>query len=455
MRYEFKENFQWGVATAAYQIEGACYEDGKGENIWDRFCHIPGNIAGDANADVACDFYHRYKEDIRTVHELGIPCFRFSIGWARIYSDGPDKINEKGIDFYEQVIRELERYEIKPVITLYHWDMPQWLQDIGGWLNRESIRYFAEFCETMIRRFDGRVDKWITINEPWVCAFNGHYWGNFAPGLRDFSAALQAAHHMLCAHGTVVRMFRDKEYQGEIGIVLNLCPKDPASEEETDKEAARIDDGFSNRWFLDPLFKGRYPEDMVHWYAMHEIVIPSIREGDMELISEAVDFLGINYYYVEFVKKCEDRWPLYFDTTTKDYPVTAYGWAIVEEGLTRLLVRLHKEYGEPRLIVTENGASFVDTVDEDGKINDDNRIDYLRRHIKACHRAAEQGVKLEGYYVWTLMDDFEWPTGYQNYFGLIHVDRDTLHRTVKKSGYWYGRVVRENGLTEEDEEISQ
>lgn len=451
MHYQFKEGFEWGVATAAYQVEGACYEDGKGENIWDRFCHIPGNIAGDADADIACDFYHRYQEDIRMVHEMGIPCFRFSIGWARIYPEGPDRINEKGMDFYDRVIAELERYHMKPVVTLYHWDMPQWLQDMGGWLNRASIGYFTDFCRTMIGRFDGRVDKWITINEPWVCAFNGHYQGDFAPGLRDFSAALQAAHHMLCAHGSIVRMFREERRQGEIGIVLNLCPKDPASLDEADAEAAEIDDGFSNRWFLDPLYKGRYPEDMINWYRREGAVLPKVQEGDMELISGPMDFLGINYYYVEFVKKCEGGWPLHFETVTKDYPVTAYGWAIVEEGLTRLLVRLHRDYGAPRLFVTENGASFVDRVEADGSVNDDDRIDYIRRHIKACHKAIGHGVKLEGYYVWTLLDDFEWPTGYRNPFGLIHVDRDTLKRTIKKSGYWYGKVTRKNGLTDQED----
>lgn len=447
MRCQWKEDFEWGVATAAYQVEGACHEDGKGENIWDRFCRIPGNIAKDADADIACDFYHRYAEDIKTVHELGISVFRFSIGWARIYPEGPEKVNEKGMDFYDRVLTELERYHMKPVVTLYHWDMPQWLQDKGGWLNRESIGYFEEFARTMIGRFAGRVHRWITINEPWVCAFNGHFWGDFAPGLRDFSAALQAAHHMLCAHGSVVKMFREEKWPGTIGIVLNLCPKDAATEEAQDVEAARIDDGFSNRWFLDPLFQGSYPEDMISWYKEEGVVLPKTEAGDMELISRPLDFLGINYYYVEFVKKCEGNWPLHFETTTKDYPVTAYGWAIVEEGLTRLLLRLDREYGHPRLIVTENGASFFDKVEENGEIRDDNRIDYIRKHIKACHEAAEQGVKLDGYYVWTLMDDFEWPTGYENPFGLIHVDRNTMQRTVKKSGYWFGSVAKQNGVS--------
>lgn len=450
MFYRFKDGFEWGVATAAYQVEGACYEDGKGENIWDRFCHIPGNIVGDADADTACDFYHRYPEDIRMIHELGIPYFRFSISWARICPDSSGTVNEKGIDFYERVIAELERYHIRPVVTLYHWDMPQWLQDMGGWQNRESVRYFTEFCGTMMERFAGRVDRWITFNEPWVCAFNGHYWGDFAPGLRDFSAALQAAHHMLCAHGSAVELFREKRYPGKIGIVLNLCPKEAATEDPADLEAARVDDGFSNRWFLDPLFLGKYPEDMLSWYRDKRVVLPKVKEGDMERISRPLDFLGINYYYVEFVKKCAGHWPLHFETTTKDYPVTDYGWAIVERGLTDLLVRLHREYGQPRLIVTENGASFRDQVNADGSVEDDNRIDYLRRHIKACHSAAAQGVKLEGYYVWTLMDDFEWPTGYQNPFGLLHVDRSTLCRTVKKSGYWYGKVAEENGFSEEE-----
>lgn len=446
MDYIFPEGFQWGVATAAYQIEGAWDEDGKGENIWDRFTHIPGNIPDDANGDVACDFYHKYQEDIQKVHELGIPYFRFSISWARIFPDGPVSVNEKGFTFYERVIAELEHYHIKPVVTLYHWDMPQWLQNRGGWQNRESIGYFCEFCKVMMARFDGRVDKWITLNEPWVCSFSGHYWGDFAPGLQDFSAALQVAHHMLCAHGSVVEMFKKNGYKGEIGIVLNLCPKTPAFDSVEDKNAAVINDGFANRWFLDPLYKGMYPPDMIGYYKMQGVHMPVIEDGDLGSISQPFDFLGVNYYCVEFTKKCEGNWPLHFCTISKDYPVTEYGWPIVEDGLKDLLLRIAEDYRNPQVIVTENGASYLDSVNLKGEVLDHNRIDYIERHMMACHQAVRQGVHLTGYFVWTLMDDFEWSTGYKNQFGLIHIDRRTLGRTIKLSGHWYRGIIEANGI---------
>lgn len=446
MSYIFPEHFQWGVATAAYQIEGAVREGGRGESIWDRFSRIPGNIQNNDTGDTACDFYHKYAGDIQKVHEMGIPYFRFSVAWPRICPDDSGRINEEGLDFYDRVISELEKYNIKPVVTLYHWDMPQWLQDQGGWQNRKSISSFVQYAEAVFERFRGRVEQWITLNEPWVCAFNGHYWGDFAPGIRDFSAALLAAHHMLCAHGRTVRLFRKKGYKGQIGITLNLCPREGASDRPGDVRAARINDGFANRWFLDPVFKGRYPKDMEVYYREKGVCLPKQEAGDMDIISERIDFLGINYYYVEFTKACEDRWPLHFSVSPLDYPVTEYGWPIVERGLTDLLIRLKEEYGDPRIIVTENGASYLDSANVKGEVLDDNRIDYIERHIIACHKAVEQGVRLEGYYVWTLLDDFEWSTGYHNRFGLIYVDHRSQKRIIKKSGRWYTDVIRENGI---------
>lgn len=442
----FPKDFEWGVTTASYQIEGGCYEDGKGESIWDRFCRTPGNIRNGDTGDIACDFYHKYKEDIERIKELEIPFFRFSISWPRIFPDNGHTVNEKGLEFYERVFDELEESGIKAAVTLYHWDMPQWLQDMGGWQNRESIGFFCDYSKVVMERFKGRVHKWITLNEPWVCAFGGHYFGDFAPGIRDFSAALQAAHHMLCAHGEAVRLFRKHDFGGEIGITLNLCPREEASDKMVDKAAASINDGFANRWFLDPVFLGSYPGDMRAFYENKGVCLPKILENDMELISEKIDFLGINYYYVEFTAACEGNWPLGFRTLAGPYTVTEYGWPIVERGLTDLLVRLDREYGAPAIYVTENGASYLDNVNVKGEVLDDNRIDYLERHIAACGKALEKGVKLKGYFVWTLMDDFEWNTGFHNRFGLIYVDHRTQKRIIKKSGYWYRDIIRNNGI---------
>ncbi len=451
MDYVFPQGFQWGVSTASYQIEGGCREGGRGESIWDRFTHIDGNIPNNENGDIACDFYHHYRDDIAKVHEMGIPNFRFSIAWPRIFPENGEDINEEGLQFYDNVLKELEKYGIKAAVTLYHWDMPQWLQDKGGWQNRESIEYFRRYCETVMRRFDGRVAKWMTLNEPWVCAFNGHYWGNFAPGIRDFSAALQTAHHMLCAHGAVVDMFRREGLEGEIGIVLNLCPREPDSDSEADKAAAVRNDGFANRWFLDPIYLGKYPQDMADYYREMGLVLPKIKKGDMELISGKIDFLGINYYYIEFTKACEGNWPLGFQVTTKDYPLTEYGWPIIERGLSDLLIRLDRDYGHPVLYVTENGASFLDCVNIKGKVLDETRLDYIERHILACHRAVESGVDLRGYFIWTLLDDFEWSTGYRNRFGLIYVDHRDHSRIIKKSGRWYRKIIQANGIVQGEE----
>ena len=436
----------WGVSSASYQIEGAAFEDGRGESIWDRFSHMPGRVQNDDTGDVAVDFYRRYREDIACIRELGIPAFRFSIAWPRIFPADEYQVNEKGLAFYENVLLELKKQGIAAVVTLYHWDLPQWAQNRGGWGNREIIGWFGRYCETLMKRFDGLVEKWITFNEPWVACFEGYYTGSFAPGIRDFSLALQAAHHMLCAHGEAVRIFRRNNVQGEIGITLNLSPKEPATDRPEDVAAAIRRDGYANRWFLDALFRKAYPADMLAWYEAQGVVLPVTRPEDAEGIAEPVDFLGINYYNIDPTRACEGEWPLGFTQARHLYPETVYGWPVTEWGLTQLLCRLQEEYGAKALYVTENGLSAKDYVQLDGRVEDPARIDYLKRHIGACHDAIEKGAALKGYFVWTLLDNFEWNTGYFNQFGLVHVDRRTQKRTVKQSGYWYGQMIAANAL---------
>jgi beta-glucosidase len=443
----FPEGFKWGVATASYQIEGAVHEDGRGDSIWDRFSHIPGNIPNNDNGDVACDHYHRYKEDVQILKKLKVASYRFSIAWPRIFPDGYGKVNPKGIRFYSDLVDELLANGIEPVVTLYHWDLPQRLQEEGGWVNRKTAEHFADYCRVMFEALGDRVKNWITINEPWVCAFCGHYTGDFAPGLRDFSAALEAAHNMLRGHGMVVRMFREMGLEGQIGITLNLCPREPATDSPADIEAARINDGYGNRWFLDPVFKGAYPADMVEFYRAKGITLPKATEEDMRLISEKVDFLGINYYYVDFTAADPANWPLGIKTTIPlDYPITEYKWPIVPRGMSDLLVRVSKDYGNPAIYITENGASYNDVVSVKGEVLDEFRIDYLERHMIACHDAISKGVNLKGYFVWTLLDDFEWNTGFGNRFGLVYMDRKTCDRIIKKSAYWYTVIIENNGI---------
>ncbi len=448
MNYHFPDGFKWGVATASYQIEGAVREDGRGESIWDRFGSIPGNVREGATGEIACDHYHRWKEDIQLMKRMGIRNYRFSIAWARILPEGYGAVNPKGIQFYSDLVDELLKNGIEPAVTLYHWDLPQALQNQGGWTNRKCAEWFASFCEIVFKTLGDRVRLWITLNEPWVAGFGGYYYGQFAPGYRDFSAALEAVHNMLRGHGLAVRLFREMQLEGEIGITLNLCPREAYHACEADRLAAKRVDGFANRWFLDAVFRGDYPEDMKAHYMKKGVRLPGIKAGDMELISEKFDFLGVNYYNVEFPRENRNDWPLEADICNHSdlYRLTNFGVAIVERGLTDLLVRIDREYGHPKLLVTENGASFLDVKNIKGEVLDDCRIDYLERHIIACHKAIEQGVNLRGYYVWTLVDCFEWETGYTNTFGLVYMDRPTRDRTIKKSGLWYKTIIEKNGI---------
>lgn len=443
----FPESFVWGVTTASYQTEGGTEEDGRGETIWDRFSHIPGRVFHNDTGDVACDTYHRIDEDVELLKELGVKAYRFSVAWARILPDGYGKVCEKGLEYYERLIDKLLNAGIEPYVTLYHWDLPQKLQDEGGWTNRKTAEHFLEYCRLLFDKFRGKVRHWITLNEPWVVSFMGHYTGEMAPGIRDFSAALLTAHIQLLAHGMVVNAFREMEIPGEIGITLNLCPKESLTESEEDKKAAVRHDGYANRWFLDPLFCGKYPEDMWEWYKQNHVVLPEIKNGDMECISVPVDFLGFNYYNIDYTVEDKSVWPLEFRTGfSGGNPMTHYQMPVIPEGLYKILMRLHKEYRLKKIYITENGASYQDHPDRNGEIQDEPRIDYLYTHIEKSAEAMTEGVPLAGYFVWSLFDNFEWATGYENQFGLVYVDRKTQERIKKKSFWWYRSVIDENGL---------
>lgn len=444
-KYIFPKDFLWGAATASYQIEGAWNEDGKGESIWDRFCHIPGKITNGDSGDVACDHYHLYAEDIKMMKELGLKTYRLSISWPRIFPEGKGIPNKNGLNFYKRLIELLIVNDMKPMVTLYHWDLPQKLQDIGGWANREVADYFEEYARVVFHELGDLVPFWITHNEPWVVSFPGNWAGRLAPGLTDFSTALQVSYNLLLSHGKAVKTYREMGYKGEIGIALNMSPMYPASQEEADISAAWRHDGYINRWFADPVLKGEFPQDMVKWYSQKG-VLPEIKNEDLKLMSIPVDFLGINYYAPSYVKADVDNWPLDLKGVDSGKPKTDKGWEIYADGLYDLLKRLDGDYNGIKMMITENGAAFNDIVNRDGNVEDDNRLDYLYKHIAKCHKAVEHGVKLAGYYVWSWMDNLEWSYGYGPRFGVVYVDYRTQKRIIKKSGYWYKEVISHNGI---------
>ena len=445
--YKFPEGFVWGTATASYQVEGAVREDGRGESIWDRYCHIPGNVANGDTGDRACDHYHRYREDIKLMKDMGIRAYRFSIAWPRIFPQGRGTVNEKGLDFYSDLVDELRAAGIEPYVTLYHWDLPQALQDIGGWTNPDMTVYFLEFSRAVFDRLGDRVSHWITLNEPYCAAMLGYSEGRQAPGIRDFSAALSAAYHLYVAHGLVVREFRNRGMEGEIGITLNLMGRRPLTDSSRDREAAVRADGYLNRWFLDPVVKGSYPEDMKELYRSKGVVLPDFKEEELALISQPLDFIGLNYYNDFYVEADERAWPLGFAIRNPEHiPVTDRNWPITEDGLEHMLLRMKDEYGIRKIIITENGASYHDAVSLDHKVEDGARKDYLRRHLTALHSAMEKGAPVTGYFMWSFCDNFEWSFGYGSRFGIVYIDFATQERIIKDSGRWYSRVIAENGL---------
>lgn len=446
-RLVFPEQFVWGSATAAYQVEGAAHEDGRGESIWDRYCAIPGNVQGGDTGDVACDHYHRFREDVALMKELGLRAYRFSISWPRVLPQGRGEVNEKGMAFYSDLVDALLEAGIEPYVTLYHWDLPQALQDEGGWANPQMPSYFLRYARLIFDRLGGRVRHFITLNEPYCAAFLGNYEGRMAPGLHDFSTAVRCAYHMYVGHGLAVRAFRESGLPGEIGITLNLMGRLPLTDSPADAQAARRADGYLNRWFADPILKGSYPQDMAELYRAQGVVLPEVEPEVLRLMSQPLDFIGLNYYNDFYVRNEPSRWPLGFAIENpKNLPVTDRDWPITEAGFTDMLLRLTREYGVKKILVTENGASFHDVVGLDGQVADGARCDYLCRHIRAMHAAMAQGAPVAGYFVWSLMDNFEWACGYGSRFGVVHVDYATQKRTVKQSGRWYAELIARNAV---------
>ena len=444
----FPEDFVWGLATASYQIEGAYAEDGKGESIWDRFSHTPGKVFNGDTGDVACDHYHRSKEDVSLMKEIGLDSYRFSLSWPRILPNGTGQPNQAGIDFYKKLIEQLLNASIDPMVTLYHWDLPQSLQDKGGWVNRDVAKYFAEYAGIVFQELGDVVDKWITHNEPWVAAFNGYSSGEHAPGIRDNYASVQAAHHLLLSHGLAVARYRELVLSGEIGITLNVSPTYPATDSEEDQKATDIYDDYINGWFLEPLFKGSYPQELLAIYQQKLGPIP-IDQEDMAVISQEIDFLGINYYSRAVVKDNPAAELLKFDTiANKDAKYTAMGWEIYPEGLYDILLIINQKYTAKPLFITENGAAFPDQISTDGRVHDQERIEYLSQHLEMADRALKANIPLKGYYFWSLMDNFEWAYGYSKRFGFIFIDyANQQKRILKDSAYWYQDVIKNNGLT--------
>jgi len=434
----FPRHFSWGTATAAYQIEGAWNADGKGPSIWDTLCRVPGAIANGDTGDVACDHYRRFPDDVALMAELGANAYRFSISWPRIVPNGTGRVNERGLAFYETLVDALLDREIRPVVTLYHWDLPQALQERGGWAAPDAAGWFGELADVVGRRLGDRVRDWITVNEPAVVAFIGHAEGRHAPGARDFGVALRVAHHLLLAHGAGAAALRAAATNARIGIALNLHPCAPATDAPADVAASLRLDGHQNRWFLDPLFGRGYPSDLVEWYGP---LFPDSLAGELADFRGGLDLLGVNYY-TRFVARAGGNGPLGVERVIPvDARRTSTGWEVFPEGLRELLVRVHEDYGPIPLAVTENGAAYDDVPNADGSVEDDERTRFLAVHVDAAAQAVAAGVALEGYFVWSLLDNFEWAEGYAKRFGLVYVDYPTQRRTVKASGHWYGALV--------------
>jgi len=447
----FPHDFVWGVATSSYQIEGAVDEDGRGESIWDRFSATPGKIADGTSGEVACDHYHRWREDVELMRWMGLKAYRFSIAWPRILPQGRGRVSPAGLDFYSRLVDGLLEARIEPVVTLYHWDLPQALQDQGGWASRDTVSAFVEYADIVSQKLGDRVKRWITHNEPWCISVLGYANGEHAPGIKDWSQALAAAHHVLLSHGQAVPVIRANVPGAEVGITLNLVPAEPASPSPEDQDACRAFDGGFNRWYLDPLYGRGYPKDVIADHIaegrLASETLPFVREGDLADMATPIDFLGVNYYNRAVLRS--DRIP-----ESQNAPRTVHvsddktdmDWEVYANGLTRLLVRLHQDYAPGRLYVTENGAAYATGPDADGRVRDTKRVHYLRTHLEASLEAIKQGVPLQGYFAWSLMDNFEWAWGYQKRFGMVYVDYATQKRIPKDSAHLYRAVVARNGL---------
>jgi beta-glucosidase len=450
----FPDHFLWGTATAAYQVEGAANEGGRGTSIWDTFSHTPGKVLHGDTGDRACDQYHRFEEDLDLMADLGLRAYRFSVSWPRVQPEGSGPTNSEGLDYYRRLVEGLRRRSIEPMITLYHWDLPQALEDRGGWTSRETSERFAEYAGIMYETLGDSARFWITLNEPWVSAWNGYGMGVHAPGRKDTGEALAATHHLLLGHGLALERMRAVGHEdNQLGVTLNLAPVRPATED--DAEAARRVDGNANRLYLDPIFRGSYPQDMLEHYAS-ESDFSFVQDGDLEKISAPLDFLGVNYYMrhtvVDGQRHSELTTAMRFASVgaatvlPPGVETTAMGWPVESDGLTELLVRLHEEYTQGPIYITENGRAVYDYVDPEGDVDDVERVAYLHDHFRAAHDAIEQGVNLQGYLVWSLLDNFEWAEGYSKRFGIVFVDFGTQRRIPKMSAGWYKGVIERNGL---------
>jgi beta-glucosidase len=426
--HQFPKDFVWGVATSAFQIEGAAAEDGKGPSIWDDFCRLPGAIADGTDGQIACDHYHRWPADLNLIKDLGVDAYRFSVSWPRVQPLGQGAWNERGLAFYDRLVDGLLERGIRPYLTLNHWDLPSALQAHGGWANRDTVHRFVDYACGMAARMGSRVAAITTHNEPWVVAVLGHETGVFAPGLKHRATAMQVAHHLLLSHGLALQALRAQGCPARLGIVLNLSPIRANTDSPEDVAQARLEDGRSVRWYMDPLLEGRYPADVLEHLGADA---PQVEPGDMSHIATPMDFLGVNYYTRSVVSAVGA-----FDVKTSGKALTDMGWEVYPEGLTELLLRLHRDYAVPPLYVKENGAAFKDVLAA-GRVHDTDRTDYIARHIGAVAEALRQGVPMAGYMVWSLLDNFEWASGYQKRFGIVHVDYDTLARTPKDSALWY------------------
>ncbi len=444
----FPPEFLWGAATSSYQIEGAAFEDGRAASIWDTFCRVPGAVVGGEHGDVACDHYHRWRDDLDLIAGLGLDAYRFSIAWPRVVPEGIGRVNAKGLDFYDRLVDGMLERGLAPFATLYHWDLPQALQERGGWTSRATVDAFEAYADVVAQRLGDRVAAYATLNEPWCSAHLGYATGDAmtmastganAPGERDRRRSLLVAHHLLLAHGRALPALRAGAPNAQHGIVLNLTPSDPARDLDEDRAAAHRYDGFFNRWYLDPILRGRYPADV---WAGYGDDVPHVRDGDLAEIAAPIDFLGVNYYSRAVVRDAPGEPYPSVDHVPGGGARTEMGWEVVPDGLTRLLTRLQRDYAPKALYVTENGAAYRDEVWRDGAPDDADRRDYLEGHVGAVADAIAAGAPVRGYFAWSLMDNFEWAHGYGKRFGIVHVDFETQVRTPKASARWYAAHVR-------------
>jgi len=445
----FPAGFLWGSATAAYQVEGSSTADGAGMSIWDRFAHTPGLIANGDTGDVACDQYRRYRQDVALMRELGLQAYRFSVSWSRVLPEGRGAVNAAGLDYYERLVDTLLENGIEPLLTLYHWDLPAALDDRGGWLNPDSAAWFADYADVMYRKLDGRVKTWATLNEPWVVTDGGYLHGALAPGHKNRFEAPIASHNLMRAHGSAVKAYR-AEGKHRIGLVVNLEPKYPASQTPQDLAAVARADAYMNRQYLDPVFLGRYPDEMGEIFGE---AWPEWPAEDYALIAQPIDWLGVNYYTRNVTRHDATNWPL--EAAAVRQPQATYsetGWEVFPQGLTDILVWVKERYGDIPISITENGAAFFDPPEaEGGRVRDPLRISYLRKHLSAVHDAIARGVKVEGYMVWSLLDNLEWSLGFSKRFGIVHVNFATQERTPKDSARYYAKVVASNGASLADD----